>query len=33
MPISATPIVPADPHDVPVHSDIAQVARNAVSTR
>src|SRR5690606_28161543 len=32
VPISATPIVPADPHDVPVASDIADVARNAVST-
>ena len=32
VPISATPIVPADPHEVPVARDISAVARNAVST-
>jgi hypothetical protein len=33
MPMSATPIVPADPHGVPVASDITHVARNAVTIR
>ena len=33
VPINATPMVPADPHEVPVAIDIAAVARNAVSTR
>ena len=33
VPIRATPIVPAEPQEVPVNSDISAVARNAVSSR
>jgi hypothetical protein len=33
MPISATPIVPAEPQEVPVQVDISAVARKAVSAR
>ena len=33
VPSKATPIVPADPQDVPVNDDISAVARNAVSAR
>ena len=33
VPIMATPMVPADPHEVPVKDDIRTVARKAVSAR
>ena len=32
-PIKATPIVPAEPHDVPVRTDTIAVSKNAVSAR
>ena len=32
-PISATPSVPAEPHEVPVQIDITAVIRNAVTTK
>ena len=32
-PIRATPIVPAEPQDVPVHTDTNAVTRNEVTTR
>lgn len=32
-PMKATPIVPAEPHDVPVHSDTIAVTTSAMSAR
>ena len=32
-PMNATPIVPAEPHDVPVHSDTMAVTTRAISAR